>query len=169
MIDNYLTLDFLHCDGSSYEDRNTKFYTYLCMTKVFLDTKFYTYLCMTKVFLDFNSIMPYFSNRIDCFPCFLYPTVKYFGLENKNKKLATNNFGSILNFSIYSKIKSCTIRFYFCEYSSIANQMLGKRSYYDKLSHIWWVQIPTNNESKKYGVTFVLRIRLFLFLWNTRI
>ncbi|KAG4089718.1 hypothetical protein H8356DRAFT_1280045 [Neocallimastix lanati (nom. inval.)] len=37
MIDSYLTPDSLHCDRYSYDDRNTKFYIYLCMARMFLD------------------------------------------------------------------------------------------------------------------------------------
>ncbi|KAG4098311.1 hypothetical protein H8356DRAFT_1672588 [Neocallimastix lanati (nom. inval.)] len=37
MINSYLTPDSLYCDRPSHDDRNTKFYTYLCMAKVFLD------------------------------------------------------------------------------------------------------------------------------------
>ncbi|KAG4090461.1 beta and beta-prime subunits of DNA dependent RNA-polymerase [Neocallimastix lanati (nom. inval.)] len=133
MIDSYLTPDSLHCDRSSYDDINTKFYTYLCMA---------------RVFLDFNSSKSYFSNRIDCFPCSIHRKIKYFGMDRKNKKLDTSSFVSNLNLTLYNMVKSGTIRSYFCEYSSIAVQTLSKRSYYDKLSHIRRVQIPINTESE---------------------
>jgi len=149
MIDSYLTPNSLHCDRPFYDDR---------------DTKFYTYLCIAKVFLNFNNSRSYFSNRIDCFPCSIHRTVKYFGMDNKNKKLDTNSFVSNLNLSLYSIVKSGTIRSYFCEYSSIAVQKLSKCSYYDKLSHIRIVQIPINTESEnldlrlscEYSYLFIL-------------
>ncbi|KAG4092770.1 beta and beta-prime subunits of DNA dependent RNA-polymerase [Neocallimastix lanati (nom. inval.)] len=133
MIDSYLTPDSLHCDRSSFDDKNTKFYTYLCRA---------------RVFLDFNSSRSYFSNRIDYFPSSIHRKIKYFGMDRKNKKLDMNSFVSNLNLTLYNMVKSGTIRSYFCEYSSIAVQTLSKRSYYDKLSHIRRVQIPINTESE---------------------
>jgi len=103
MIDSYLTPDSLHCDRYSYDDRNTKFYIYLCMA---------------RMFLDFNSSKSYFSNQNDCFPCSIHRKIKYFRMDRKNKKLDTSSFVSNLNLTLYSMVKSGMIRSYSCEYSS---------------------------------------------------
>jgi len=89
MIDKYFTPDPLHCGRSSYDDRNTKFYTYLAMA---------------RVFMRFNSEKEYFNGRIDSFPFSLFRTVKYFTMENK--KTGLSKFVTALNFKLYSNAKS---------------------------------------------------------------
>ena len=74
MIDSYFTPDYLHCNGSSsndssYDDKSTKFYTYLAMAK--------------SLFHNEGNIQ-YYNSRIDTFSYFLYRSIKYFTLKNKN-------------------------------------------------------------------------------------
>ncbi|KAL6588412.1 beta and beta-prime subunits of DNA dependent RNA-polymerase [Neocallimastix sp. 'constans'] len=135
MIDSYFTPDYLHCNGSSsndssYDDKSTKFYTYLAMAR--------------SLFHNEGNVQ-YYNSRIDTFPYSLYRSIKYFTLENK--KLPLDKFIRNLNIKLYGNVKSGKVRSYFREYEAISVQTLSKRSYYDKLSHLRRVQIPINTES----------------------
>ncbi|KAG4082180.1 beta and beta-prime subunits of DNA dependent RNA-polymerase [Neocallimastix lanati (nom. inval.)] len=135
MIDSYFTPDYLHCNesssnDSSYDDKSTKFYTYLAMAR--------------SLFHNEGNVQ-YYNSRIDTFPYSLYRSIKYFTLENK--KLPLDKFIRNLNIKLYGNVKSGKVRSYFREYEAISVQTLSKRSYYDKLSHLRRVQIPINTES----------------------
>ncbi|KAL6592807.1 beta and beta-prime subunits of DNA dependent RNA-polymerase [Neocallimastix sp. 'constans'] len=135
MIDSYFTPDYLHCNesssnDSSYNDKSTKFYTYLAMAR--------------SLFHNEGNVQ-YYNSRIDTFPYSLYRSIKYFTLENK--KLPLDKFIRNLNIKLYGNVKSGKVRSYFREYEAISVQTLSKRSYYDKLSHLRRVQIPINTES----------------------
>ncbi|KAG4083537.1 beta and beta-prime subunits of DNA dependent RNA-polymerase [Neocallimastix lanati (nom. inval.)] len=135
MIDSYFTPDYLHCNesssnDSSYDDKTTKFYTYLAMAR--------------SLFHNEGNVQ-YYNSRIDTFPYSLYRSIKYFTLENK--KLPMDKFIRNLNIKLYGNVKSGKVRSYFREYEAISVQTLSKRSYYDKLSHLRRVQIPINTES----------------------
>ncbi|KAG4081961.1 beta and beta-prime subunits of DNA dependent RNA-polymerase [Neocallimastix lanati (nom. inval.)] len=135
MIDSYFTPDYLHCNESSsndspYDDKTTKFYTYLAMAR--------------SLFHNEGNVQ-YYNSRIDTFPYSLYRSIKYFTLENK--KLPLDKFIRNLNIKLYGNVKSGKVRSYFREYETISVQTLSKRSYYDKLSHLRRVQIPINTES----------------------
>ncbi|KAL6592773.1 hypothetical protein U3516DRAFT_788775 [Neocallimastix sp. 'constans'] len=74
MIDSHFNPDYLHCNesssnDSSYDDKSTKFYTYLVIAK--------------SLFHNEGNIQ-YYNSRIDTFSYFLYRSIKYFTLKNKN-------------------------------------------------------------------------------------
>jgi DNA-directed RNA polymerase beta subunit len=135
IIHSYFTPDYLHCKKTllndlSYDDKITKFYTYLAMAR--------------SLFHSEHNVQ-YYNSRIDTFPYSLYRSIKYFTLENKN--LPLNRFINNLNIKLYANAKSGKVRSYFREYEAISVQTLSKRSYYDKLSHLRRIQVPINNES----------------------
>ncbi|KAL6613218.1 hypothetical protein U3516DRAFT_750818 [Neocallimastix sp. 'constans'] len=74
MIDSHFNPDYLHCNesssnDSSYDDKTTKFYTYLVIAK--------------SLFHNEGNIQ-YYNSRIDTFSYSLYRSIKYFTLKNKN-------------------------------------------------------------------------------------
>ncbi|ORY08560.1 hypothetical protein LY90DRAFT_638744 [Neocallimastix californiae] len=124
--------DYLHCNesssnDSSYDDKTTKFYTYLAMAR--------------SLFHNEGNIQ-YYNSRINTFPYSLHRSIKYFTLENK--KLPLVKFIKNLNMKLYANVKSGKVRSYFREYEAISVQTLSKRSYYDKLSHLRRVQITVD-------------------------
>ncbi|KAG4081642.1 beta and beta-prime subunits of DNA dependent RNA-polymerase [Neocallimastix lanati (nom. inval.)] len=139
----YFTPDYLHCNesssnDSSYNDKSTKFYTYLAMAR--------------SLFHNEGNVQ-YYNSRIDTFPYSLYRSIKYFTLENK--KLPLDKFIRNLNIKLYGNVKSGKVRSYFREYEAISVQTLSKRSYYDKLSHLRRSDNSQLRMSYDYDVGFV--------------